>query len=440
MVAAVTFKTTKVAAGKVNHAVKARNYILEHNQFAVDPGGKIYVYRDGAYKTNGEAFIKLAALDYMRMEGAEGQWRSALGSEAREYIRLSSRQLMPQPPADTVNVKNGLLHLPTKTLCPHTPDHLSVVQIPVIFDPTATCDAWQMFAEQVFPADSVQIAFELPALLMTPYTSLQLALLLLGAGGNGKSPYLNALSAFIGKANISNMSLHRLESDRFSAANLQGKLANICPDLPSEHLAGTSVFKAIVGGDPISAEHKFRDGFDFTPFAKLVFSANHPPRSNDNSEGIFRRWAVVPFTRTFSPDAAGYVPKDRLDAMLADPGELSGALNRAVDLWRGVTGHGLTRSPSMVEAWEQLRSATDPLAVWLDRATVQGSSLFVPQGDLIAAYGAECDRAGRPQMAKQAFRRALKRYRAAADEAQRTIGGHRQWCYTGIGLRASGVD
>jgi putative DNA primase/helicase len=297
-----------------------------------------------------------------------------------------------------------------------------------------------MFAEQVFPSDSVQIAFELPALLMTPCTSLQLALLFLGMGGNGKSTYLNALSAFIGKANISNMSLHRLESDRFSAANLQGKLANICPDLPSEHLAGTSVFKAIVGGDPISAEHKFRDGFDFTPFARLVFSANHPPRSNDNSEGFFRRWAVVPFNRTFSPDAAGYVPKDRLDAMLADPGALSGALNRAVDLWRGVTGHGLTRSPSMVEAWEQLRSATDPLAVWLDRATVQGSDLFVRQGDLITAYGADCDRAGRPLMTKNLFGRAFKRYRPAATEAQRTIGGRRQWCYAGIGLRGSGAE
>jgi hypothetical protein len=33
-------------------------------------------------------------------------------------------------------------------------------------------------------------------------------------------------------------------------SRLVGKLANICPDRPSHHLQGTSVFKAVVGGDP----------------------------------------------------------------------------------------------------------------------------------------------------------------------------------------------
>ena len=55
---------------------------------------------------------------------------------------------------------------------------------------------------------------------------------------------LRLLIAFLGKGNTSGLSLHKLEADKFAASRLYGKLANICPDLPSEHLAGTSMFKA----------------------------------------------------------------------------------------------------------------------------------------------------------------------------------------------------
>jgi len=74
-----------------------------------------------------------------------------------------------------------------------------------------------------------------------------------------------------------------------SAARLVGRLANICPDLPATDLVSTSVFKAITGGDPLVAEYKFRDSFEFIPYTRLVFSANHPPKSQDASPAFFRR-------------------------------------------------------------------------------------------------------------------------------------------------------
>ena len=40
---------------------------------------------------------------------------------------------------------------------------------------------------------------------------------------------------------------------------------------------GTSVFKALTGGDPLTAEYKVKDAFEFIPCARLIFSANHPP-------------------------------------------------------------------------------------------------------------------------------------------------------------------
>ncbi len=103
-------------------------------------------------------------------------------------------------------------------------------------------------------------------------------------GANGKSTYLRGVMAFIGKRNISAVILHKLENDRFSAARLIGKLANICPDLPGSDLTGTSVFKAITGGDPLMAEYKFKDSLEFAPYARMVFSANHRPRARTPPE------------------------------------------------------------------------------------------------------------------------------------------------------------
>lgn len=213
---------------------------------------------------------------------------------------------------------------------PHSPKFLSPVQLPIRFDPAAKCPAWDQFIAEVFPGDSEAIAWEVAAWLITPDTSIQKAVLLTGEGANGKSTYLRALVAFVGKHNTSVVSLHRLEQDKFAVARLVGKLANICPDLPSAHLASTSMFKAITGGDVLHGEYKYLDSFEFVPYAKLVFSANQPPRSDDPTHGSFRRWLVVPFMRTFDEGTSGTLPREVLDARLSEPAELSGVLVKAL--------------------------------------------------------------------------------------------------------------
>jgi putative DNA primase/helicase len=331
---------------------------------------------------------------------------------------------------------NGLLDLNTRTLSAHSADFLSPVQLPVKFDPAARCPAWDKFISEVFPGDSEAIAWQILAWLMTPDTSIQKAILLLGDGANGKSTYLRAVLAFIGKHNVAAVSLHKLENDRFSAARLIGRLANICPDLPSTDLTSTSVFKAITGGDPLMAEYKFQDSFEFLPYARLVFSANHPPKSQDASPAFFRRWLVVPFERTFADGAPDTIPSDKLDAILADPAELSGVLNRALDGLAAIRTRGLSESDSTNRATDEFRQATDPLAVWLDRKTTLQSDAVTPQDQLHREYARNCSDAGRPTISKTAFGRAMKKLRPMVTDYQRTVNGVLAWCYVGIALVA----
>jgi putative DNA primase/helicase len=52
-----------------------------------------------------------------------------------------------------------------------------------------------------------------------------------GSGDNGKSVFLKLLKMFLGSENVSHASLQELSDDRFAAADMYGKLANICADL-----------------------------------------------------------------------------------------------------------------------------------------------------------------------------------------------------------------
>ena len=269
---------------------------------------------------------------------------------------------------------------------------------------------------------------------MTPDTSIQKAILLLGDGANGKSTYLRAVLAFIGNNNAAALSLHKLENDRFSAARLIGRLANICPDLPGTDLTSTSVFKAITGGDTMMAEHKFKDSFEFVPYSHLVFSANHPPKSQDASPAFFRRWVVVPFDRTFADGGPDTIPSDKLDAILSDPAELSGVLNKALEALAAIRTRGLSESDSSLRATDEFRQATDPLAVWLDRKTTRIPDAVTPQDRLHRDYCRNCAEAGRPTISKTAFGRAMKKLRPNVTDYQRTVNGTLSWYCVGISI------
>ena len=193
------------------------------------------------------------------------------------------------------------------------------------------------------------------------------------------------------------------------------------------------MFKALTGEDSqVDAEYKFKDSFDMEPFARLVFSANYPPRSSDSSAAFFRRWLVIPFDHTFGPDEQ--ISKDILDARLQVPEELSGLLNRALEGLRRLQWQCRFSEPETTKAaWLDFHYTTDPLAVWLDRYTVDDPDIYITKQALRVAYNAAVERDGRPAMTAKAFGQAVYRLRpehrgkAANGRRQISVVLHRHW-------------
>jgi putative DNA primase/helicase len=406
--------------------------ILRTEHFAQDAGGQLYAFVGGTYRPNGEEWIAQRVKAILVDSGDSKRWSSHRVREVVEFLRVDAPRLWDRPPSTVLNLVNGLLVIDTQTLHPHSPDHLTAVQLPVTYDPTATCPLWESFAARVLPSDCQSLPFELGASSMCGDVSDQKAVLLVGSGENGKSTLLLAIVSFLGRENVSSLALQRLEIDKFSVVRLLGKLANICADLPSEHLTSTSKFKALTGGDPLPAERKFQGSFEFIPFARLIFSANHYPQSKDASHAFFRRWNVVPFDVVLDP----HEKIQNFAAHLSTPGELSGVLNRTLAVLPGMIQRGgFTRSESTQAALMEFREMTDPLAAWLDRCTVVNPEGQVTRKDLTIVYNAASETAGRPPMTSKAFCAAVRRLRPTVKDAQRTIRGEVKDVFLGLTLR-----
>ena len=414
--------------------------ILRTDHFAKDAGGELYTFEGGCYRPKGEDRIARQVKRLLELNGDTARWSSHRAREVSEYLRIDAPALWERPPSTVINLTNGLLDVTAGTLGPHSANHLSSVQLPVAFDSAATCPLWESFTARILPSDCQAVPFEIVAGSMRGDVSDQTAVLLVGPGDNGKSTLLGAVIGFIGRENVSTLALQRLEADKFSVVRLLGKLANVCADLPSDHLVGTSTFKALTGGDRLTAERKFQGSFEFDPFARLLFSTNHYPTSKDASPAFWRRWFVPPFDAVLDPREKN----PNLLAQLTTPSELSGVLNRALATLPGMIQRGgFTQSESTRASLMEFREMTDPLAAWLDRFTVLSPDGMVSRKDLGISYNAASEKATRPLMTAKAFCAAVRRLRPALTEAQRRVNGEVRDVFLGIELKgqhAQGVS
>jgi len=130
-------------------------------------------------------------------------------------------------------------------------------------------------------------------------SNFQKILYILGKGGNGKSVLLNALSTIIGIQNFSNMELSEFAVNRFASSSLLGKNVNICTDLSKKSRIDNEMLKKISGGDIISAERKFKEPFQYRPYAKIIMASNNEPYTSDIGDWLVRRLQIIEFNNSF---------------------------------------------------------------------------------------------------------------------------------------------
>lgn len=392
--------------------------------------GDIYVYNDdlGIYSPRGEELIRE---EVAKALGEAHRKRHA--DEVVYHIKVStfSDRTELQTPPHILALENGILNLRTRELEPYKPDYFILNKIPVHYDPNAKCPRILQFLNEILDTHDIPVIQELFGYCLLKDYHIHKAFMFVGGGRNGKSTLINLLEAFLGKENVSGVSLYDLNTRRFAAAELHDKLANLFADLPDQSLTYTGKFKMLTGGDLILAERKWKDPFLFRNYAKLIFSTNKMPQVDDDTTAFFRRWIIINFPNEFPPDKAD--PK--ILEKLTTPEELSGLLNWALDgLHRLLKQGRFTRSETVDEVMDRWRRMADPVYAFLEDMTVIDPTASTPKDKLYAAYVEYCRRHGLPTKAKNIFSQELHRHRPNITEERTRQGKKRTRCWQGIRL------
>ncbi|OIO04653.1 MAG: hypothetical protein AUJ52_14815 [Elusimicrobia bacterium CG1_02_63_36] len=404
----------------------------------IDDAGKgvrLLTYEGGVFQ-NGASIARTIAhkkLDYLsKPDRLESTVALIKETGKKEQGELDPRAL------DLINLENGMLNWRTGELRPHSKNYLSTFRIHAAYSPEARCPVVERFLPEVFPEDALPLAEEMLGYLLLPTTRHQKAFMLLGAGANGKSTFLNAVEALLGYENISHVALQDMSDNRFAAAELLGKLANIYPDLPAKALEKSDVFKAVVTGDMIKAERKFQHPFDLRPYSRLLFSANELPPSRDLTPGFFRRWLIIPFPNRFEGQKA-----DRgLSAKLVTPEARSAWLNRALAGLRRLEAQaGFTESSSVSAATEKYRRQCDNVYEFIEERlrVVQGHTLA--KAETYEAYKAWAAEIGVPHpVSQKTFNKRLSETLAVREGREVAEGGRKLRVWLGLGWAEDAPD
>jgi len=336
-------------------AATAARAVLAQGPLAYGEDARFWAYRDGVW-VPGEKTVHARIVDVL-----DEQHRATYGNAIREVLRARVREIECAPVPQFINFRNGLLDWRTLELHPHDPDVLTTVQLATEWRPGATCERFRRFAEEIVPGPDVSRLWEMTGYLMMSGNPLQKAFMLTGSGSNGKGALMRVWHKLLGgKTNVSAVSLHSLSDNRFAAARLYGRLANMCGDIDNSFIEKTGVFKQAMGEDAIDGEHKYGQPFSFTSWATMVFSANEIPGASDSSDGWHRRWEVLKFPNTFK------VPDPTLEPDLQAPESLAGIAVSAVSALRLLMDRrGFEATETAIAAHEELKQKSNATLVWL---------------------------------------------------------------------------
>jgi len=233
------------------------------------------------------------------------------------------------------------------------------------------------------------------------YGNLQKSLFFIGEGANGKSVFLETLAAVLD--NVSHLELSEL-FDRFKIAELEGKLANICTDVETSKVMDAR-FKKIVAGEPQSAERKFKNPFEFQPFAKILFSANEFIPTKDRTHGFYRRFDILRFNLIFKLD------EQKPDLLQELKKEVPGIFNWSLEGLERLSQQKwiMTKSAYMENCHNEFKRATNPLQLFIEEECVVEGNATVDSNELRSCYKQYCEDKGYKVLSDNKLGQDLKR-------------------------------
>lgn len=289
----------------------------------------------GLYVEDDEAIQRLIAglVPSMKQNAIESAFKR-LASMAPVAVPTQEPHLVP--------VRNGVFDTARMELLPFSPDWVFLSKCAVDYDPDAESPVithpvdgtvWeveQWMAELSDDEGVPELLWEVVSAVLRPYLSWNRVPYFVGPNGNGgKGSVLELMRGLVGRGAYVSIPLARfgkpfaltglLKSSRvLTDENAVGALAQDLDD-----------FKAVVTGDPVMVDRKYKDPVMLHWNGFMVQCMNTmAPRVKDKSASFMRRALVVPLTKSFTGVERKYIK----DEYLAREDVLRYVLKRALHM------------------------------------------------------------------------------------------------------------
>lgn len=207
-------------------------------------------------------------------------------------LRSFCYQEAPQADPTRIHVKGGYITLDGVF---HADRYITQNRLDVEYDPAAQPPAVFLdYVNALLEPEDVLTLQEFLGYCCIPTTKAQKMLFLIGSGGEGKSVLTQVLKGVFGTSMTSG-SLHDLERNRFTLANLEGKLLFLDEDMGVSATKESQVQKRLVTANaPLSIERKGEQAVQAMLTCRLMAFGNVPFSTlYDHSEGAFRRRIIL---------------------------------------------------------------------------------------------------------------------------------------------------
>lgn len=338
-------------------------------------------------------------------------------------------------PKDLISMSNGILHVDSRRLLPHTPGYFTLNSLPYAWDEGTEPAHWLTFLEQVFPGDqeSQRTLQEIFGYLITSDTSQQKMFLIIGPKRSGKGTIGRVLGALVGRSNLVSPTLTSLAGN-FGLQPLIDKLVALVPDA---RVMGGANTQAIVerllmvsGEDDITVDRKNIEAWSGRMSARFVVLTNETPQLGDASGALAGRFITLGLRQSF------YGKEDpTLSARLV--AELPGILRWALEGLDRLRQRGYFVQPeSGKEDMEEMAALNSPIATFVDEVCELGPEFNTPVKELYEAWRHWCSTQGRVNAwNKDVFVKNLRAAFCGLQVNRPSVNGERARHYAGIGIK-----
>ncbi len=388
--------------------------------FSTPSNFELLRYEGGYYNGRARAFIRGRVEDAFRSVGLaskDGFREEIVRGVANQRESLIERDSLNPP--DLLCLSNGILDTRDGRMHPHTPRVGFTWRMPVAYDPAATCPRFARFLEEIQPdPPKRELLVDLMGYVLRRENPWNNFFVLVGDGANGKTTWARVMLALLGGEAVSTLSLQQIAGMRFGAAELEGKLANICDDLPyNQRLPATGVLKVVTGEGDLTVERKHQHPFRMKFEGKLISLANRTPPVEDDSYAFWRRAVVIPFEQVF--------PEGRRDPFLFEKleEELPGILNLALrGLARVRSRDRFDHYGAFEDSREAWQTRADPVREFLHtRQTGEGN--WTPWEQLYGDYVRWCEDEGETPLKKETLGKRIERVLPLSRRQQKKVSG-----------------